>query len=261
MLEEFNKAHRSSKPWPIFVKIDVGTSRAGIPVSERLRSLIQAVETSPATALHGLYCHAGHSYSCCTAEDTATVLEAEITSLIEGAAFASPSRSEPLLLSLGSTPTAHVISTLDKKIPPNCIVEVHGGNYPANDLQQLATGCVSEFDQALRVIASVCSVYPERNEALINAGVIALSKEVGRIEGYGRVVGKKAWVVKRLSQEHGILGLMASMNGVAEQDFRLHDKVLLHIQHACITAAAAGWYFVVDEEDIVREIWYPWKGW
>ncbi|KAI9733174.1 MAG: hypothetical protein M1818_007292 [Claussenomyces sp. TS43310] len=261
MLEGFNKTHRSSQPWPVFVKIDVGTSRAGIPPSPRLHALIQAVEASPATTLHGLYCHAGHSYACCTPEDTSAVLDSEITTLIAGAALVSPSRLEPLLLSLGSTPTAHVISTLDHQVPTNCILEVHGGNYPVNDLQQLATGCVSESDQALRVIASVCSVYPERNEALVNAGVIALSREAGKIEGHGTVIGKTGWVVKRLSQEHGIVGLVAGKEGKAEEEFVLGDKLCLYIQHACITASAAGWYFVVDDDDIVREVWYPWKGW
>ena len=61
------------------------------------------------------------------------------------------------------------------------------GNYPANDLQQVHTGLVTESQQAVRVLAEVCSVYPERNEALINAGTVALSKETSDTPGYGRV--------------------------------------------------------------------------
>lgn len=62
--------------------------------------------------------------------------------------------------------------------------------------------------------------------------------------------------------EHGILGL-ANASGVqrVEETFRVGQKVMLYIQHACITAAQHHVYHVVDEEDIVRETWVPWKGW
>lgn len=137
------------------------------------------------------------------------------------------------------------------------------GNYPANDLQQVATGLVSETQQAVRVLAEVASIYPERNEALINAGTIALSKETSDTPGYGRVTDRPGWGVVRMAQEHGILGL----NGLRKDEksigetFNLGEKVFLFCQHACITAAAHFVYYVVDDRDVVREVWTPWKGW
>lgn len=115
----------------------------------------------------------------------------------------------------------------------------------------------------MRVIAEVCSVYPERNEALINAGTIALSKETSDSPGYGRVVDLPQWSVVRTSQEHGILGLTGAKEGTEKigDVFRVGQKVLLFIQHACITAAAHHVYYVVDEDDVVRDTWVPWKGW
>lgn len=137
------------------------------------------------------------------------------------------------------------------------------GNYPANDLQQVATGLVSESQQAVRVLAEVCSVYPERNEALINAGTIALAKETSDTPGYGRVTDRPHWGVVRMAQEHGILGLNGTQEegGSVADTFRVGDKVSLFCQHACITAAAHFVYYVVDEQDVVRETWVPWKGW
>lgn len=79
-----------------------------------------------------------------------------------------------------------------------------------------------------------------------------------------------------MSQEHGILGWTESdqtrrlieKTGSKSSDgekveaaFVVGDKVLLYIQHACITAAMHYAYYVVDEQDIVRETWVPWKGW
>jgi len=125
----------------------------------------------------------------------------------------------------------------------------------------VATGSVSTEDQALQLVAEVCSVYPERNEALINAGVIALSRETGPIPGFARVVGAEDWNIGRLSQEHGILVTGSSGKNNVEKTFAIGQKVFLHLQHACITAANHGHYFVVDEDDIVRDVWYSWKGW
>jgi D-serine ammonia-lyase len=129
----------------------------------------------------------------------------------------------------------------------------------------VATGLVQECDQAVRLLADVCSTYPERNEALINAGTIAISKETSSIPGFGKVVGKSGWTVVRMSQEHGILGWKGVLPNTGEPnveaDFAIGDKVFLHVQHACIAAAAFYVYFIVDENDVVCETWVPWKGW
>lgn len=112
----------------------------------------------------------------------------------------------------------------------------------------------------MRVLAEVCSVYPERNEALVNAGTIALSKETSDTPGYGRVTDRPQWNIVRTSQEHGILGTPHGKERI-EDVFSVGQKVLLYIQHACITAAAYHIYYVVDENDVARETWKPWKGW
>lgn len=118
----------------------------------------------------------------------------------------------------------------------------------------------------MRVLAEVCSVYPRRNEALINAGTVALSKETSAVPGFGRVVERPEWGVVRMSQEHGILGLLSGGAGdgegkKVEDVFYVGQKVMLHCQHACITAAQHFVFYVVDGEDVVRETWVPWKGW
>lgn len=64
-----------------------------------------------------------------------------------------------------------------------------------------------------------------------------------------------------MAQEHGILGFTGEQKEKVEDVFRVGDKVWLYIQHACITAAAHHVYNVVDEEDVVKETWVPWKGW
>ncbi|KAL5045957.1 hypothetical protein BDW71DRAFT_73255 [Aspergillus fruticulosus] len=268
MLEKFTG---SKAPWPVFIKIDVGTRRAGIVNSSpALPSLVERVEESSAVELYGFYCHAGHSYACRSEESAVAVLKEEVEGVVNASKHLHTGRK--VVVSIGSTPTAHVVRELREILPKGLELELHAGNYPCNDLQQVSTGLVPPSAQSVRVLAEVCSVYPERNEALVNAGTIALSKETSEFPGYGRVTERPQWAVVRTSQEHGILGLspapalsLLGLNEVKDERaadvFKVGDKVLLYCQHACITAAAYPVYYVVDEEDVVREAWVPWKGW
>lgn len=135
------------------------------------------------------------------------------------------------------------------------------GNYPTNDLQQVATSLVEPTQQAMRILTDVYSVYPDRNEALVNAGTTALSKETSELPGFAVVVDRPQWSVVRMPQEHGILGWaesdqtrrlvekMGSKSGDGEKveaAFAVGDKVLLYIRHGCITAATHYAFYVVD---------------
>ncbi|EAW13426.1 D-serine ammonia-lyase DSD1 [Aspergillus clavatus NRRL 1] len=264
-LEAFN-ASSGHAPWPVFLKVDVGTRRAGLERSApAFAALVRRVEASPAAAVYGFYCHAGHSYGCRGAEAAAGVLGEELEGVVAASAALGRESGRRVVVSFGSTPTAHVVGALREKVPRDVELEVelHAGNFPANDLQQVCTGLVSEAQQAVRVLAEVCSVYPERNEALVNAGTVALSKETSEVAGFGRVVDRPGWAVVRTSQEHGILGLARpeAKGQRVEECFRVGQKVPLYIQHACITAAQHHVYYVVDENDVVVDTWVPWKGW
>ncbi|RHZ46995.1 D-serine ammonia-lyase DSD1 [Aspergillus thermomutatus] len=263
-LETFAQSAGRTTPWPVFIKVDVGSHRAGLESSSpALRNLVEKVEGSPAAEVYGFYCHAGHSYGCRTAEAAATVLRSEVEGVVRAAAHLDrQGEGRKVVVSFGSTPTAHVVNSIRRALPEGLEVELHAGNFPANDLQQVCTGLVAENQQAVRVLAEVCSVYPERNEALINAGTVALTKETSEMVGFGRVTDQPGWAVVRMAQEHGILGLTDASSGQrVEEVFHVGQKVMLYIQHACITAAQHHVYYVVDEGDVVRETWVPWKGW
>ncbi|RBA10040.1 hypothetical protein FPRO05_05976 [Fusarium proliferatum] len=248
----------SKQPWDVFIKLDVGSRRAGVEAnSAALNSLVERAQKSPAISIYGFYCHAGHSYGGRSRDEAEKTLNIEVSSVLAAAKLLPSDRQ--LVISVGSTPTAHVVESLKASMPENIKLELHAGNFPCNDLQQVSTGLVTETQQSVSVAAEVCSVYPERNEALVNAGVIALSREASAFSGFGRVVGSPAWGVARLSQEHGILG--TSEGRKVDEDFKVGQKVQLWCNHACIAAAAFYVYYIVDEQGIVRDTWIPWKGW
>ena len=155
-------------------------------------------------------------------------------------------------------------------------VELHAGNYPMLDLQQLHTTLIEPERIAQRVLATVISYYSGRgvdgtDEALCDAGAIAMSKDAGPSGGFGGVVGKK-WRLGRISQEHGVL--VRSQNSLQvysggstlDEELTIGEQIQIVGQHACLIAAAYPWYYVVDSRDVggddtVVDVWVPWKGW
>jgi D-serine deaminase-like pyridoxal phosphate-dependent protein len=279
--------------------------RAGLPPdSEEIKALLQAVLKSPAIAIFGFYCHAGDSYASTSIEEASSFLNTEMQAVNDVARLALAMMEDireanssidlsrhqsPFVLSVGSTPTAHSaayprvisISQAVKDALTGGELEIHAGNYPVCDLQQLHTGLVKVPDIAHRVLASVISYYPGRglygkDEAMCDAGGIAMSKDVGPIAGYGDVVPWQSssseipptWKLGRISQEHGILvrNPQAHETDGANADLKPGDFIWIIGQHACLTAAAHPWYYVLDSRvegglEAIQDVWIPWKGW
>jgi len=135
------------------------------------------------------------------------------------------------------------------------------------DLQQLHTGMIDKGRIAQKVLATVISYYPGRgegggDEAMCDAGAIAMSKDVGPMRGYGQVIGK-AWILRGISQEHGLL---MQTSKETEDKLKIGDTIEIIGQHACLIAAGFPWYYIIDTgmeggAQKVVDVWVPCKGW
>lgn len=191
----------------------------------------------------------------------------------------------PYVLSFGATPTAHVSNTLvrdkvygelelyvysrvtrERKLSPTDRYfqsPRHAGNYCCLDLQQVATNLTSIENVAVSVQSRVISAYPHRNEALCDAGGIAMSKDTGPYPGFGKIVSPKEmsdWELGRVSQEHGIL---VQKQGAAKIALPEPGQIIrICGQHACMILSNHPWYYIVEDGgDKVVDVWVPWKGW
>lgn len=260
----------SNKCWSIFVKINMGTDRAGIHVRDgKLVDIINKIIKSKTLKLHGFYCHAGHSYSSKSEQEALNFLYQEIAAANEAAIIAkSIDSSLDLTISVGSTPTSHSSNLIDvsKLQKLSAHLELHAGNYPFCDLQQMATQCISKENVSCRVLTEVVSCYKDRGddppgEVLINAGVIALAREPGPLPGWGQVATNRYqnWIVGRISQEHGIL--VPLHNSLIPPFPPIGQRLEVIPQHSCITANAYPWYYITDGSDLVVDVWATWRGW
>ncbi len=241
-------AAQDGDTFSVFIEIDSGAGRAGLPWPELpgLLDIARVLHKAPGIEFAGVMTHAGHSYHESTPDGIAKVAEQERQAIV-GAAEKLRAAGLPCpIVSAGSTPTA----THSKNFAG--ITEMRPGVYCFNDLDQAFIGSCGAGDLALSVLASVIGHYPHRNQVLIDAGALALSKDISAQEfqpkvGYGTIADPPArdMAVIACSQEHGFVG---SDDPIPYGNLPVGSRVRVLPNHACITAAAYDRYYVVDSD-------------
>jgi D-serine deaminase-like pyridoxal phosphate-dependent protein len=242
------EAARGGDTFSVFIEIDSGGGRAGLPFPELpgLIDIARILHAAPGVDLAGVMTHAGHSYHQSTPDGIAAVAEQERLAIV-GAAEKLRAAGIPCpIVSGGSTPTA----TWSRDF--SGITEMRPGVYVFNDLDQALIGSCGPEDLALSVLASVIGHYPHRNQMLVDAGALALSKDISAQEfqpkvGYGTIADAplKDMAVIECSQEHGFV---ASADPMPYGNMPIGTRVRILPNHACITAAAYDKYYVVDSD-------------
>jgi len=232
----------------VFIEIDSGGGRAGLPYPALpgLLDIARVLHEAPGVELAGVMTHAGHSYHESTVDGIAAVAEQERLAIVTAAEKIRAAGMPCPIVSAGSTPTAMHSRDFTG------ITEMRPGVYCFNDLDQAFIGACGAGDLALSVLASVIGHYPHRNQVLIDAGALALSKDISAQEfqpkvGYGTIADPPArdMAVVACSQEHGFV---QADDPIPYGNLPIGSRVRVLPNHACITAAAYDRYYVVDSE-------------
>jgi D-serine deaminase-like pyridoxal phosphate-dependent protein len=271
------------RPAQVFLEIDVGHGRCGVPWSrpEQAEGLARQVRDASALRLCGLLTHAGHSYHGpapqghdpqgasetpdealrrVTREERERILS--IAERLGEAGLADPARFE---VSIGSTPSMTHFPVEDeiedeKAAPGNfSVTEVRPGNYVFYDAMQVALGSAALEDCALTALATVTS--KRRSEGgterlYLDAGKKVLTTDTGYDPStYGTLLYNAAamrpWPharIHRLSEEHA----WVQVPGGAP--FTTGDRVRVVPNHACVTVATQDVLHLVDGEDVIRAL-------
>ena len=246
---------KHERVWDVFLKVDCGYHRAGVdPADPRTMTLAAEIARSPSIRFRGLLTHAGHSYHARNVDETRAVAKEESESLNRLRALLTTIGIGDAVRSIGSTPTASVVERFDAD-------EVRPGNYVFFDAFQAAIGSCSRDDCAVSVLATVIGSYPERGEAIIDAGALALSKDLGpdHIDpqfGYGAVCDLQLRPLEArlvsVSQEHGRLR--------TKRPPAIGEQLRIIPNHSCLTAAMYDVYHVMANGELIDE-WRPVRGW
>jgi D-serine deaminase-like pyridoxal phosphate-dependent protein len=248
----------------VLLEVDCGEHRSGVePASRELVALAEVVGTfAPHLELMGVMTHAGHSYSLDDPARIKALAEVERVAAVASAGLLRAGGHVCPIVSVGSTPTALFAEHLEG------VTEVRAGVYLFWDLSQLSRGVCAVEDIAISVLASVIGHQRRGPSLILDAGALALSKDIGANllmpnAGYGRVcdvaTGQPlgSLTVGTVHQEHGAVPLPD------ETWFaRLPIGSLVRIlpNHACLTCAAYDSYDVLRAGE-VAEKWPRIGGW
>jgi D-serine deaminase-like pyridoxal phosphate-dependent protein len=189
----------------VYVELDLGMHRVGLPVARDAIALAQRIRSQPPLRFAGIAFYPGHIRESVDSHD------AKLAALSEalGEALAQFERAGivPEVVSGGSTPTMWRTHELSG------VTEFRPGTYIFNDRTTAEIGACQWDDCALTVLATVVSTAVP-GQAVIDAGSKALGREPVRAsatdEGFGSLVEHPEVIVKGMSEEHGVLDLSRS---------------------------------------------------
>jgi D-serine deaminase-like pyridoxal phosphate-dependent protein len=208
--------------------------------------------------------HAGGSYEVATAEGLASYAELERANAVSAAELLRSAGIPCAIVSVGSTPTALFARALDG------VTEVRAGVYMFFDLVMAGIGVCRTDEIALSVLTAVIGHQRERNQIIVDAGWMALSRDRGTQsqavdQGYGLVCDANGQpmddlVVVAANQEHG---LVADRQGRSIELHRWPIGTLLRIlpNHACATAGQHDRYHVMNTGGATEAVWPRFGGW
>jgi D-serine deaminase-like pyridoxal phosphate-dependent protein len=197
-------ARQAGRTVGVYVELDLGMHRVGVPVIDEAIALAREVEAEAGLTFDGLAFYPGHVREPVNEQDSklAAMAQALDTALTR---FAAAGLS-PRVVSGGSTPTLWRTHELLG------VTEMRPGTYVYNDRTTAAIGACAWEDCALTVLATVVSTAVP-GQAVIDAGTKSLGREPVRGtegEGFGQLLEHPEVVVARMSEEHGVLDLSRS---------------------------------------------------
>ncbi len=225
-------------PVRVWIKVDTGYGRAGIPW-DRAEGVAQLAKKIGEAGLEfaGILTHNGSSYFADNVEGV-RVSHALSLKRMQGVAQSIGDCA----ISVGDTPSCVLSDEFQG------VQEIRPGNFVFFDLMQHALGVCRDNEIALALACPVTAVYQGR--IMLYGGAVHFSKDSIEMEGrrvfacladdeFGAVDVESPLI--SLSQEHGSL-----LPGSAASKLRVGDLALLYPAHSCLTADLHSQYRTLD---------------
>jgi len=257
------RARDMDESFGCLIEVDCGEHRSGVlPLAETIIPIARALTESRAVTVEGVISHAGHSYTSGEPPVIKEIAEAERKSaaiaaqILREANFACP------IVSVGSTPTVLFAEHL------NDVTQVRCGIYLFWDLAQFSRNVCELEDIAVSVLASVIGHNRQGSSIIIDAGALALSKDLSANaylpdakHGFVcdpitlRRLGSLS--VDVVHQEHGTIKVPG---GEWFDYLPIGSLVRILPNHTCLTCAAYEGYELVRQDKYI-DYWPRCNGW
>jgi D-serine deaminase-like pyridoxal phosphate-dependent protein len=238
----------------VFLKIDAGYHRTGIPIENQsgILALISEISNHKSLVFQGFLIHNGHTYSAKGKNKIQEIHDLTLQKIGELKQFADRHQIKSIV-SIGDTPAMSVVEDF------SFVDEIRPGNFVFYDVMQQNIGSCNFNEIAVALAVPVVAKHPERNEMVVYGGAVHLSKEsIADRTGnqiFGSVVrfNDSGWgepiestFVKSLSQEHGVIKTTDDFIKTTV----VGDFIGILPVHSCLTAHLMREYFTIHGERI-----------
>lgn len=237
-------------PSDVWLKIDVGAGRTGLPWNrpERLLPIAKALQVAPHLSLRGLLTHAGHTYGAGSAAAVRQIYTETLKRLESPLTLLQQALGQELEISVGDTPACTLVEDLSG------VDEIRPGNFIFYDAEQYLWGTCHAGQIAVAVACPVVAVHPERETVVVYGGAIHFNKDFTDYRGqraYGLVAlpTVKGWseplegaYVSSLSQEHGLVHVPARWL----DQIQVGSLLVILPVHSCLAVTALKRYLSLD---------------
>jgi D-serine deaminase-like pyridoxal phosphate-dependent protein len=232
-------ARAADRDVSVYVELDLGMHRVGLPVVADAIALARHIRDSRPLRFAGVAYYPGHIRERVDSQDEKLAALGEAL----GQALASFERAgiAPPIVSGGSTPTMWRTHEL------RGVTEFRPGTYIFNDRTTAEIGACAWEDCAFSVLATVVSTAVP-GQAVTDTGSKALGREPLRgagDDGFGCVLEHPEVTVKGMSEEHGLLDLSRSSWHPA-----VGERVRIIPNHVCIVVHLNDVVFGVRGDDV-----------
>jgi len=230
----------AGKTLDVIIELNTGQDRAGVKPGDEALRLAETIRADmPNLRVIGLMTHEGQVNSTDGVEGmTETALSAG-HAIIDSAELLREHGFDIQVVSVGSTPAAFTTTTIEG------VTEMRPGTYVFNDRAYLRFGLKPE-DCAMRILATVTS-RPAPDRAIVDAGSKTLTSDMAPgAAGHGLIVDYPDAVIVRISEEHGVVHLPPSAQGL-----KVGDKVEIIPNHVCPTVNLQDEMYVVRDGEVV----------
>ena len=235
----------------IWVKIDVGAGRTGIPwnATDEIEILVRYINSTKNLNLLGLLAHSGNTYHAQGIQEITKIYFEALDRLKSIKGCLESMQLGDIKISVGDTPSASILEDMGD------IDEFRPGNFLFYDAQQFQAGMCKIENIAISVACPIVSIHKYRQEAVIYGGAIHFSKDSVRLDhetlAYGIVVPivDYGWDVnhilgylKSVSQEHGVIRFYDH----EIDNLHVGDIICILPAHSCLTVQAMRNYVNLD---------------
>lgn len=252
----------AGRGFSFLIEVDCGDRRGGLPADSDHLLVVAKALADGGSEVAGVLTHAGHSYGTDIVEEIAAIAEVERQTAVMAATRLRDAGYAAPIVSVGSTPTAAYAKDLTG------VTELRAGVYMPFDLDQMSRGVCTPDDLALSVLGTVIGHNREAARILIDAGGLALSKDISAHgfmprAGYGLVADAATGAIlpdlaiEAVSQEHGKIQVR---DPVWFERLPVGAQVRVLPNHACFTAAAYPGYRLLEGGALAGS-WTRVNGW